>query len=144
MQERKYKRLHYVVDKNIQYRFVHLVLLYMLAFFFLAVSIIYFSGWRHLVQKLANVYPQAMLIGILNTVYMRLWMAFLLLMPLAVISAILVSHKIAGPLVRIKRALRQLASGDYNFVVKLREHDQLKDVAEEINKLAETLKKKNV
>jgi len=65
-------------------------------------------------------------------------------LPLSVISAILVSHKIAGPLVRVKKALRQMIDGDYNIFLRLRERDQLKDVADQINKLAASLKRKNV
>jgi len=143
--KKKYKRSHYIVEKNMQYRYVELILMHMLIFFLVTVVIIYFSGWRQLVQKLSNVYPQAMLVNILNAVYIKLWMGFIILLPVACISAILASHKIAGPLVRIRRALNQLAGNDYNLFVKLRKGDDLQDVADQINKLAESLrKKKNV
>jgi signal transduction histidine kinase len=143
--EKKYKRSHYIVEKNIQYRYVELILMHILIFFLITVAIIYFSGWRQMVQKLSNVYPQAMLVNILNAIYIKLWIGFLILLPIACISAILASHKIAGPLVRIRRALDQLTESDYNLFVKLRKGDDLQDVADQINKLAETLrKKKNV
>lgn len=143
-QQKKFKRTHYIVDKGIQYRYTGFLLFYISIFFLIAVVIVYFSGWRELIQKMANVYPQARLVAILNVVYVRLLIEFLLFLPIVVISAILASHKIAGPLVRIKRALRQLRDGDYNLVVTLRKNDQLKDVAEDINKLAESLRKRNV
>ena len=144
-EEKKYKRLHYIVEKNMQYRYVELILMHMLIFFLITVVIIYFSGWRQMVQKLSNVYPQAMLVGILNMIYIKLWIGFIILLPIACVSAILASHKIAGPLVRIRRALDQLISNDYNLFVKLRKGDDLQDVADQINKLAESLrKKKNV
>ncbi len=144
-EEKKYKRSHYIVEKNMQYRYVELILVHMLIFFLITVTIIYFSGWRQVIQKLSNVYPQAMLVSILDTVYIRLWIGFIILLPIAFVSAILASHKIAGPLVRIRRALNQLTESDYNLFVKLRKGDDLQDVADQINKLAESLrKKKNV
>lgn len=144
-EQKKYKRSQYIVEKNIQYRYVELILINLLIFFIITVAVIYFSGWRELIQKLSNVYPQAMMVGILNKIYLRLWIGFLLLLPIAFISAILASHKIAGPLVRIKRSLNQMISGDYNLTVKLRKGDHLQDVAELLNKLVASIKnKKNV
>ena len=143
-EQKKYKRRQYLVDKGIQLRFVSIVLLYLLIFFFITLLIIYFAGWEQLIIKLSNVYPQAMLVAILNNVYLRLYAGILLILPIAVISAILVSHKIAGPLVRIKWALRQLAEGNFNISLNLRKNDQLWDVARLINNLAQLLKKKNV
>jgi len=146
MQEhKKYKRSQYIVEKSIQFRYVELILVNLLIFFFITVAVIYFSGWRELIQKLSNVYPQAMMVGILNKIYLRLWIGFLLLLPVAFISAILASHKIAGPLVRIKRSINQMIAGDYNLIVKLRKGDHLQDVAELLNKLLASIKnKKNV
>jgi len=144
-EEKKYKRSHYIVEKRMQYRYVELMLVHILIFFLITVTIIYFSGWRQMVQKLSNVYPQAMLVNILNAIYIKLWIGFIILLPVAFISAILASHKIAGPLVRIRRALDQLIGNDYNLFVKLRKGDDLQDIADQINKLAESLrKKKNV
>jgi methyl-accepting chemotaxis protein len=143
-EQKKYKRRQYIVDKGLQFRFVNILLLYMATFFLIVVAVIYFSGFRPLIIKLANVYPQAMLVAILNSVFLRLWIGFFLVAVVAVISAILVSHKIAGPLVRIKWALQQVIDGNYNFSIRLRRRDQLKDVAGQINRLAETLKKKDV
>lgn len=143
-EKRSYKRTRYIVEKNIQFRFVSLLVLNLVIFFFIAVLIIYFSGWRQLIEKMANVYPQGRLTDILNAIYLRLCIGFLFLLPVAAISAILVSHKIAGPLVRIKWALRQLIDGNYDIFIKLRKGDRLKDVADDINKLAGSLKRRNV
>jgi len=59
---KKIKRTQYVVDKSIQYRYAGLILLYTFIFFIISLAIIYFTGWKHLVEKLANVYPQAKLV----------------------------------------------------------------------------------
>lgn len=134
-----WRRKQYITDKSIQYKYVGLLLFYMAAFFLLTTGIIYYVGWSQLVARMADVYPQARLVSILKMLYWRLFLGFLLLVPFAVASAILLSHRVAGPLVRIKRSLERIAEGDYEFPLKLRKDDELKDVAERINKLAQKL-----
>ena len=141
-EEKKYKRTRYIVEKNMQLKYAALVLTHLAIFFVITVLVIYFSGWREIIEKLSKVYHQAMLAGILDKIYLRLSIGFLLLLPVAVISAILASHKIAGPLVRIKRTINQLIAGDYNLFVKLREGDYLQDIAGLLNKLVGSLKKR--
>lgn len=45
------------------------------------------------------------------------------------------SHAIAGPCVRLKKSLQRIRSGDVDFDVKLRQGDELQDVADELNEL---------
>ena len=46
----------------------------------------------------------------------------------------LITNKIAGPLLRIKRQLTLNAQGDYTSEIRLRKHDELLDIAENINR----------
>jgi HAMP domain-containing protein len=52
---------------------------------------------------------------------------------------VLVSHKIYGPLVPMLRHVRNLQEGSYSSRVKLREGDELEDLAGALNELAEKL-----
>lgn len=56
------------------------------------------------------------------------------------IISIFVSHKVAGPIFRLKRSICQISQGDLNVVVKLRKWDDLQDVADCINNLTGELK----
>jgi hypothetical protein len=58
-----------------------------------------------------------------------------LLLPIVAHSAIRFSNRFAGPMVRIRRSLKQLAEGEIPHVV-FRENDFWTDVADDINKLA--------
>jgi hypothetical protein len=49
------------------------------------------------------------------------------------------THRIIGPTVAITRHIRALKNGLYSHRVNLRKHDALKDLAGELNELAETL-----
>jgi methyl-accepting chemotaxis protein len=56
------------------------------------------------------------------------------------IISIFISHKVAGPLFRLKKALTQVTEGDLSVVIKLRKWDDLKDLADHVNILIEELR----
>lgn len=62
---------------------------------------------------------------------------------LTLILWIIYSHRIFGPLVPIRRQVQNLIKGDYDFQIKLRKNDELKELAEELNALAVSLKAKH-
>lgn len=75
-----------------------------------------------------------------------LWMA-MILAALSILSslalAIRLSHKIYGPMVAIKRYLDTLMSGDYKARLNLRQGDDLLELRDALNQLAETLEKRH-
>jgi methyl-accepting chemotaxis protein len=60
---------------------------------------------------------------------------------LAVIQAVRYSNRVIGPAVRIKRSLQQIRAGDLETPIKLRKGDALTDVADELNRLMEHLRR---
>jgi methyl-accepting chemotaxis protein len=60
---------------------------------------------------------------------------------LAVIQAVRYSNRVVGPAVRIKRSLQQIRAGDLDTPIKLRKGDALTDVADELNRLMEHLRR---
>lgn len=65
---------------------------------------------------------------------------------LFLISSVLVgvwySHRLVGPIVPIRRYIRGMIAGDYSGAIKLRSNDELQDLAEDLNTLAQTLREK--
>ena len=96
-------------------RTAFLTLFLLLGFLGIAIVVVYITGWSHLVERLANVYPQGRLVEILNLIYLRLAMGFLLLLPVALGLTLFYTHNVAGPLVRIKRYLRLMARGEFDL-----------------------------
>lgn len=136
METQKVRRTQFIADRSLQSKYVATVLGFMAAVLILAAVIIYVTGWSHLVERLANVYPQGRLQEVLKIVYLRLLLGFLVLAPIAVFAAIVVSHRIAGPLVRIRRYLRLMARGEFDLApLELRPYDELKDIAHLINEV---------
>ncbi len=139
---RLFRRRRYLVEKGFQLRFAGMILLFMFAVALFCSLTIYYNTWMLLGEKLANVYPQGRLAGILKQANFVLFKRLLLITPLVGILAIVLSHRIAGPIFRIKKTLDEIIKGDYSKRLHLRNTDELKDVAESINSLMELLEKK--
>lgn len=55
---------------------------------------------------------------------------------------LMLSHRLFGPTVPIRRHIARLRAGDYGSRIKLRKRDEFKIIAEELNLLAETLQER--
>lgn len=53
--------------------------------------------------------------------------------------AVVLSHKIAGPLFNLKRAMRAVAEGDLAQRARFRKRDQMMDVKDEFNRMMESV-----
>ena len=71
----------------------------------------------------------------------RLWPAVLLVALLVFIQVVLASHRVAGPIYRLEKALMELARGNYKERMRLRKGDQFREVEPIVNSLAESLEK---
>ena len=132
----KFKRTHFLTDLPLQLPYIILNFTVLLLFLAISIGIVYWTGWSQLVEKLSQVYPQGRLVEILRLLYLRLGIGFLVLLPLAILGTLFLSHAVAGPLVRIKRYLRMMAKGEFDLApLVLRKYDELKDVAELINQI---------
>ncbi len=132
----KYRRTHFVNDLSLQLRYMGVTFAILLAFFGISLWVVYVTGWAHLVDRLSQVYPQGRLVEILRLIYFRMALGFLALLPVALGATLVLSHTIAGPLVRIKRYLRLMAKGDFDLApLSLRRFDELKEVAHLINEI---------
>ena len=57
--------------------------------------------------------------------------------------SIVLSHRVAGPIIAIERQLLALCEGQYSKRIHLRKYDELNGIAESVNKLSEVLENKN-
>ena len=59
------------------------------------------------------------------------------------VLGIYITHKVAGPIYKIKRLLRQVAAGKLSFEGKLRKGDELQDVFEAFASMVDNLRKRH-
>ncbi len=83
----------------------------------------------------------AVLNGIIGQVTLMACLGMTLMGLLSLVLWIVYSHRIFGPVVPLRRQIESLRAGNYDVRIRLRRNDEFKDLAEELNKLAEHLKK---
>jgi methyl-accepting chemotaxis protein len=57
------------------------------------------------------------------------------------IAGIFLSHRIAGPAYRLRKAAIRIAHGEYNFRIRLRKHDHFQNVADAFNTMLASLER---
>lgn len=136
----RYKRKQYIVAAKFQLKYVGLILALVFMTGILCSYVVYYTSMLLLGDKLANVYPQGRLISIVNMVNLRILLSLVLVTPLIFVIGIYASHKIAGPIYRIEKFLKSMASGEISETLTLRKNDELVALAEGINMVSESMR----
>lgn len=139
-QDKKIKRRIYLIKTRFQLKYAGMILLFMFVAAWIVGSTVYYTGWLLMGEKLANVYPQGRLVSIMRMIDLTLILRLLLLTPLVALLSIFLSHKIAGPLYRVEKFIKAVARGDLSTKLRLRQGDELQELAEAINDMTDDLK----
>ena len=137
-----FRRKRYFIDRGLQLRFARFVVLFVFISSLATGLTVFFTTFSLLGEKLADVYPQGRLVSIFKSVYAALFVDMAVILPLIFWGSIVFSHRIAGPMPKIYRALKSIGDGDFNVNLVLRKHDELKELADVINETARKLKEK--
>jgi methyl-accepting chemotaxis protein len=139
--EKRYKRRNFFINKELQGR-------YMLIFFIFAVlgSIIYAAIFSMLTADSLTIVYKDNNLTIGKTPYILMaemmkanWILILSGGVVGVIIAMFLTHRFAGPVFKLERAVREMAAGNLLADVRLRKGDEGKELAATINLLKETL-----
>lgn len=136
------RRKQYFVEKALQLRFARVVILFVFVSSILSGLTIFYTTFILLGEKLASVYPQGRLAEISRSVYVALFVDMLIIIPVIFYGSIIFSHRIAGPLPKVYRALKEIGNGNFEVNLILRKHDELKELANTINAMAKSLKER--
>lgn len=139
--ERPYKRTQQLVDAGYQLRFV--TRLFMVVLTIAAASSLISSAllWKHMYMPDQG--AQITLIVSLIAVATTLLVELLLAIPIIFYLGIRQSHRIVGPISRIRAALEAIGQGDCSQRITVRKDDVLVDVVDAINRLAENLQRRS-
>ena len=86
-------------------------------------------------QTIISVVPDA------NVLYLKALIFLLVYNVVTILLAVVLSHRLAGPVVAIKNHIEKLIAGEFSSRIKLRKNDELKDVEAVLNRLAEKLER---
>jgi methyl-accepting chemotaxis protein len=137
-----YKRTQYLVDRAYQLRFVTRLFMVVLAVAVASSLIASTLLWQQLYQP--ELGSNSALVTGLVAVSATLLVELLLAIPLVFILGIRQSHRIVGPMKRIKLALEAIGRGDYSQRITLRQGDALEDLAGAINQMADALQTRSL
>lgn len=132
-----YKRRQYLVDRDYQLRFVTRIFMAVLAIAVLSSLIASAVVWTNVHRP--ELEPNALLNACLLTVAIILLIELILSIPIIAVLSIRQSHRIVGPINRIKTTLEAIGRGDFTQRIAVRHGDALEDLAASINQMAQRL-----
>ena len=138
--EPPYKRKQYLVDPAYQLRFVSRVFLVVLAVAVVSSIVSTVLIWKNMYRT--DLESQTPLIASLIAVATTLLIELLLAIPIVFFLGIRQSHRVVGPMNRLKRMLEAIGTGDFSQRISLRQGDALEDLAKSINQMAENLQRR--
>jgi nitrate/nitrite-specific signal transduction histidine kinase len=138
------RRKRYLVEHQLQLRLARSALVFMMAGCAFTGFAVFYATFTVLSAKLVGIYPQSRLAEIFHSLYFTLCMALLLVTPVIFYAAIVFSHRLAGPLPKMYRVLRDIGGGNFDARITLRKKDFLVELANAINAMAAQLKDREV
>lgn len=135
---RPYRRRQLIVNRPLQYRFIGAMLLILVALTGIGLGTVSLTLWTTLTTFGAE--HDAVAVALFTTVGWSLALELLIVAPFVIWMGVLLTHKVAGPLVRIQAALTRMTNGNYDVHLQLRKADALVELAEGINRLAASLR----
>ena len=130
------KRSGYYVDTAVQGAMVKRVILHWLILFAL-IGIALFASEYFLGDAQLSLMQHA---GVLITRYSFFFLLMLAVLPTFVYDTVKLSHRFAGPVVRLKDSLKKLADGQAVAPLKFRENDFWRELSEDFNRAADRVR----
>jgi hypothetical protein len=131
MAAKKWLRKRFFVDFRVQGALIVRVVLYWLMC--LATMALFLLGWRMLRGPVRSVHLH---LNELWAQYGPLAAASLLLLPIVILDLLQISNRFAGPMVRLRRSMHDLALGKPVKAIHFRQGDFWSEIAEDFNKIA--------
>jgi len=136
--KRPYKRRIIIIKKGLQFRFVIFVVLGMILAA-LTVGVTHGIILSFVKLKLGN---DPKFIELITSVNKVMYLQIVVLIIIGISMALLVSHKIGGPVYRFEKFFDELIkTKDYSKRIKLRRGDELKELADKINKFLDEIER---
>ena len=140
-EQSKFARKQYLVDRAYQLQFVTRVFIAIFGIAVISSGVASVMLWFNMYR--ANAGEQTHLIVAFIAVSITLIVELLVSIPIAYFFGIRQSHRVVGPMNRLKGTLEAIGQGDYSQRITLRKGDALIDLAEHVNKMAANLEKRH-
>lgn len=135
---KKNMRRKFLVDKKVQYSYATLTAGALLAYTVFILAAIFLPHTLDLFSDLP-LEKQAASAEVILLVSSYIWPWIILFIAICAAGSIFITHKIAGPAFALNRTARMVARGDLSKRVKLKENDDLLELAESFNLMLEKI-----
>ena len=138
------KRRQYFVQKDFQSKFILKFCMILFTGVIISVGLLFLFSKNTLTSS----FEQSRLVientasAILPSVFLSHLIALVAIILLTIVITLLVSHKLAGPLFRFQKELREIGEGNLTQSIKLRKNDQVKAIADSLDQMRVNLQKK--
>lgn len=139
--KKPYKRRQFFVKKDYQFKFILKFCLIVMAGSFISTGLILFFSQGTLTSSFENsrLVVKSTALAILPAIIYTNIITLIMISLATILVVLFVSHKIAGPMFRFEKELKLIGDGDLTKVIHLRKDDQIKDMAESLNKMTASL-----
>jgi len=135
-----HKRRIYYIEIKFQTKYILLTIFLLLTYTFAFIIIIFSPYILTLYFNFYSLSEKAEAARTLLILHSTVWPGIGAVILLFGAVSIYITHKIAGPLYRLKKSLFMITEGNLDVKVKLRKGDDLKDLAEHVNILVDTFR----
>ena len=136
-------RIKYLTKNPLQFKFLVLILISIMTPLFLVGGCLYYLIFQIMAEQLAI--PESIaqnLIPVLHKINFIIILGMPILIFFLFLLGLILTHRLIGPLERLEDDLTKISFGDYSIRLKLRKDDDLRPIAEVINKIINKLEKK--
>lgn len=131
-----HRRRMYFVKKKLQFKYLLFVFFAMIVPTLICGGALYYIIWQAVAAEVGI--PEAIaevLMPALTRVNMMLLIALPLVFLVMLLLSLSISHRIAGPIYRLEKELKEIVNGDYSRRIQFRSDDEFHEIAESINKV---------
>lgn len=135
-------RIKFLTKNRLQRKYLVLILLSIISPLVIVGACLYYVIFQIMAEQLAI--PESIaynLFPVIERINFLLLFSVPAIIILLFILGLSLTHKFVGPLERLEDDIRRISEGDYSVRVKLRKDDDLRAIADVINKLIDKLKK---
>ena len=136
-------RFKFIIRHGLQRKFLALILLSIMVPLFVVGGCLYYFIFQIMAEQLAI--PESIaqnLVPVLHKINFLLALSLPPVIVLIFVLAIVLTHRVAGPLERLENDLKKISEGDYSVRLKIRKDDDLRPMAEVINQIVDKLERK--
>jgi len=139
-----HKRTHYFIKKDFQFKFILKFCLLIFAGAFISTGLLFLFSHDTLTSSFqhSRLTIQNTAIAILPAVIYTNLITLGLICMAAIVVILFISHKIAGPIFRFEKEIKEIGQGDLTKKIRLRKKDQITELAESIDNMTASLHEK--